>query len=244
MLSGKTTLGKLQKYTWPFTILVAVGGLWLPRLGLLVIPIMLSLITMSFFRGRYWCGNVCSHGSLFEYVLGAKSRRRDFPKFVKSPWFIWGVFLVFGFNIIRRLVSIASLWGTSLFWDRLGYIFVVSYLMVMVVGGVLAVFIRPRVWCSFCPMATMQKLAYKFGKLTGAALSSDRKVAISDPDKCRSCGKCAKVCPMGLSPHLGFADSNYFESEECIRCGKCVQACPFKLLSITDIVSRDEHQAA
>src|SRR5690554_2186625 len=169
----------LQSYTWPFTILVALGGLWWPRLGVLVIPIMVTLLIMSFFRGRYWCGNVCSHGSLYDHVLGPISRNRALPKLFRSPFFAWGFFLFFTYNIVRRLLVVTTLWGSSSFWDRLGFIFVMSYLMVLIVGGVLAVFFKPRTWCSFCPMGTMQKLSYRLGKLSHAALHADRKVTIS-----------------------------------------------------------------
>ena len=222
----------LQKYTWPFTLLVALGGLWVPRLGLLVIAIMLTLMVMSFLRGRYWCGNICSHGSLFDHVLGRFSKQRNIPKFLKSPYMIWGFFAFFGYNITRRIIAVAQLWGTSQFWDRLGLIFVVSYLMVMVVGGALAVFIRPRTWCTFCPMGTMEKLSYKLGQLLGVTKRTDLQVTILDQEKCRACGKCAKACPMELSPHLGFTESHQFSSENCIRCGECVEACPFQLLTI------------
>ncbi|NMB01159.1 MAG: hypothetical protein GX971_06520, partial [Firmicutes bacterium] len=58
VLKSTSRRDSIQKYTWPFTLVVAVGGLWWPRLGLLVLPIMLSLAIISFFRGRFWCGNV------------------------------------------------------------------------------------------------------------------------------------------------------------------------------------------
>ena len=54
----------LRRNAWLFTIVVAIGGLFQPRLGLLVIPVILALTLMSIFRGRYWCGNFCPHGSL------------------------------------------------------------------------------------------------------------------------------------------------------------------------------------
>ena len=59
----------VRKYGWLFTVLVAVGGLWQPKLGLLVILIMAALTITSFFTGRYWCGNFCPHGSLFDVIM-------------------------------------------------------------------------------------------------------------------------------------------------------------------------------
>jgi len=49
----------IRKYGWIFTLTVAFGGLWFPKLGLLVLPVILALTTLSFFKGRYWCGNFC-----------------------------------------------------------------------------------------------------------------------------------------------------------------------------------------
>ena len=238
--STKRGITSLQRYTWPFTILVALGGLWFPWLGLLVLPIMLTLIVMSFMRGRFWCGKICSHGSLFDYVLGRVSKNRNIPGFLKSPLFVSAFFAFFGYNMTRRLLVVARLWGTIQFWERLGFIFVAAYLMVFVVGGALAVVIRPRTWCSFCPMGTVEKLSYKLGKLSGVANRIDLKVTVSNRELCKLCGKCAKVCPMELTPYKNFSTSNQFDNENCIRCGKCVEACPFDLLSISNSSSVSE----
>lgn len=41
-----------------------------------------------------------------------------------------------------------------------------------------------------------------------------------EKEKCISCGKCQKACPVDLKPEEISA------SPECIKCGKCVEACP------------------
>ena len=90
--------------------------------------------------------------------------------------------------------------GTFDFMDKLGFVFVSTYLMVLIVGSILAVFITPRTWCQFCPMGTMQKLSYKLGKFARVADKTERYVTISNLDKCIKCGKCSKVCPFQLTP--------------------------------------------
>ena len=182
--SVRTGAAKLQKYTWPFTFLVAIGGLWQPRLGLLVVPVMLALMVMSFFRGRFWCGTVCSHGSLFDHVLGPFSRKRNIPKFLKSPYMAWGFFAFFGYNFTKRVITAAKLWGTSQFWDRLGFIFVASYLMVLVVGGVLALLIRPAPG-ALLPNGHHGKIVLQTGPTLWVTQRTDLQVTVSDPDKCR-----------------------------------------------------------
>lgn len=52
------TFSVLRKNAWVFTLLVAIGGLWEPKLGLLVILIMAGLMITGFFTGRFWCGNL------------------------------------------------------------------------------------------------------------------------------------------------------------------------------------------
>ena len=68
-IKANRTFSTIRKYAWIFTVLVAIGGLWEPKLGLLVILIMMGLTITAFFTGRYWCGNFCPHGSLFDKVF-------------------------------------------------------------------------------------------------------------------------------------------------------------------------------
>ncbi len=75
------TFTLIRKYGFIFTLLVAIGGLWYPKLGLLVIPVMIGLMLYSFFKGRYWCGNICAHGSLFDSLLMPISRNAKIPAF-------------------------------------------------------------------------------------------------------------------------------------------------------------------
>lgn len=168
----------IRSYAWIFTLLVALGGLLVPKLGLLVIFIMAGLVITSFFSGRYWCGNFCPHGSLFDVLILPISRNSKIPGFLKSKYFIIGFFIFFMFNFSRKILNVASLWGTYDFFDKLGFVFVSTYLMVLVVGSVLAVLIAPRTWCYFCPMGTIQKLSYRLGKLFRSADKSERFVTI------------------------------------------------------------------
>ena len=62
------TFTVIRQYAFLFTLTVAIGGLYYPKLGLSVIPVMIGLLLFSFFKGRYWCGNICAHGSLFDFA--------------------------------------------------------------------------------------------------------------------------------------------------------------------------------
>ncbi len=224
------TFTLLRRYAWIYTLLVAFGGLWFPRLGLSVPFIILGLTVTSLFMGRYWCGNVCAHGSLFDAVLLPFSKNKAFPKIVKNPYFIGLIFVFFGFNLSRRMLALSELWNSADFWDQLGMIFVGTYLMVTVLGSLLGIFFAPRTWCTFCPMGTIQKAMHFIGEKTGINEKTN-KVVTPEADKCKACGLCSKACPAQLSPHETFRDGKQFNHPECIKCSTCVYTCPAKILS-------------
>jgi len=229
-----------RKYAWLFTLMVGIGGLWFPKLGLLVLLVMLGLTVTSFLKGRYWCGNICPHGSLFDRLIMPISRNGNIPRGLKTRTFALLFFLFFMFNISRKVIKVAAIFGTMPFWDKLGFIFVVTYLMVLVVGGLLNIFFAPRTWCQFCPMGTIQTYSYKLGKALGLNKKTDEKITVAKAEKCHSCGKCARVCPMQLKPYLEFSEENQFDHEACIRCGTCVKNCPAGILSLSNHVKAAE----
>jgi NAD(P)H-flavin reductase/ferredoxin-like protein FixX len=223
-----------RKYAWIFTLTVAIGGLWFPMLGLLVLPVMVGLTTVSFFKGRYWCGNICPHGSLFDSLLYPITNNKKIPSFFKSKALGIIFFGYFSFNLGRKFIKVSGLWGSMMFWERLGFIFVASYLMVTVVGGVTSLAFSSRTWCNFCPMGTLQKISYKAGKFLGINDKTDEKITVANTDMCHVCGKCSRVCPMQLTPYLEFSEDNQFDSENCIRCSTCVENCPAGVLTLNN----------
>ena len=222
----------IRTYGWLFTFMVAVVGQWVPLLGLLVLPIMLSLTVMSFFRGRYWCGNFCPHGSLYDKILMPLSRNVDIPRIFTYRAAAIAFFVFFLFNLGRRILAVSALWGETPFWERLGYVFVMTYLVVAIVGGLFAVLFTPRTWCRICPMGTIQTASYALGRYLGVARKFDKKVSIKNKDMCHTCGKCARVCPIQLNPYLEFSGKNQYDDEQCIRCSTCVNNCPAQILNL------------
>lgn len=224
---------KFKRYSWLVVPVIAFGGLFYPKLGLLLIPIMLTLIILGFLKGKYWCGNLCPHGSLFDFLILRFSFNKKIPRLFTSGIFKTLFFLWYMNMFTSRLIQAWQSWGTLDFWDKLGFVFTFNYLIPTTVGTFLALFINPRTWCSFCPMGTMEQLAYKLGKLLRLNKHTDQKVTIAAKEKCRQCGKCAKVCPMQLKPYLAWDDNNQFSNENCIRCSTCIVNCPAQILSLS-----------
>lgn len=222
----------IRKFGWIFTLLVGIGGLYIPKLGLLVLPIIISLIIMSFFNGRYWCGNFCPHGSLFDSLFVPFSRNSKLYSFLRykiTLILFTGFFMA---NLIRKILNSVSFFQDNSFLDKLGYVFVTTYLSVIVMGGILSIINTGRAWCQICPMGFMEKVSYKLGNLMKANKKTDKLITISNIDACVKCGKCEKVCPMQISPYSEFNENSQFTSTNCIKCLTCVVNCPINLLSL------------
>ncbi len=221
-----------KRFSWLLIPLVAVGGLWYPRLGLLMIPIMLTLLVMGFLKGKYWCGNFCPHGSLFDGIITPYSHFKEIPQFLKSK-LVGGLALGwFMFMLGIRLIRVLAHWGTIDFWDKLGYVFVFNYLVVTVVGISVALLVNPRTWCAFCPMGVSQVIAFKLGRILNLNRSTHEFISFTDRSLCRECGLCGKVCPMQLQPYLDADDEGTLEDDHCIKCKVCVKNCPLNVLEL------------
>lgn len=222
----------LKRYAWLFMLVVGVGGLWVPRLGIFIIPVMITLMVMGLLRGKYWCGNICPHGSFFDGIILPWSRGRDIPPFFRSRLLAALLLGWFMYMMVSRLVVVIPTLGEAGFLDRLGFVFVINYFVVTVVGTALALLINPRAWCLACPMGTFQLLLYRLGCRLGINRKTDLRLAVADPGECRSCGKCSRACPVQLSPYPGLVKGQAFDHGQCFRCSTCAHNCPAGLLSL------------
>ena len=51
-----------------------------------------------------------------------------------------------------------------------------------------------------------------------------------DPEKCKACGLCQKVCPVNAIEGEA-REKRAINQEKCIKCGTCLASCPFKAIS-------------
>ena len=57
------------------------------------------------------------------------------------------------------------------------------------------------------------------------------KQYVIDPEKCKSCSKCARGCPVQAidgKPKIPYK----IDQSKCIKCGACIEACPFKAIYV------------
>lgn len=138
--------------------LIVIGGLFYPILGYLVIAMMVFLLILSFFKGRYWCWNFCPRGAFLDILMSKFTLNRPLPKIFTKQWFRWLVLvLLMSFLVFRITKS-----GGSLI--AIGAIFVSMCLITTIISIILGATTKHRGWCAICPMGTLQQTIYQSRK--------------------------------------------------------------------------------
>ena len=164
--------------------------------------------------GRGWCGYACWTAMVLDLLpykepqqLGKKRLGWiRYALFAGSLLFV-GALFVFDVAGKEQILWISFLAGNALYYA---------------VGIALAFAFRDnRAFCKYiCPVTVFLKPTSYFSLLRVKC----------DEEKCVSCGKCRKVCPMNVNPS---ANSRKRENAtECILCLRCVEECPKKALKL------------
>ncbi len=199
---------KITPYIGIIVLVISIGGLFYPKLGYFLLFVFASLIIISPFRGRWFCGNLCPRGSFVDFWLGPISRKVKIPKTLRSMWVRVPVFiLLMGFMVFRII-------GTQGVVDKVGMVFVAMCILTTSISILFGISIAPRAWCTFCPMGTLQR-----------TLGGKKYQLKVDKDKCIECGICQKICPMQLPVN------EIMNKPDCIKCARCVEECPKEALS-------------
>ncbi|MFP4655279.1 MAG: 4Fe-4S binding protein [Methanohalobium sp.] len=197
---------KITPYMGIIVLIVATVGLWYPILGYFMVVMLATLMIISPFRGRWFCGNICPRGSLYDFWVGKITKSKKIPKILESMWVRVPVFAAMMGFMGYRIFEVIQ---TESFVNQLGMVFVSMCFVSTSVAVVLGVFVSPRTWCTICPMGTVQRI-----------IGGDKYQLQVDDDKCISCNKCSKVCPMHLDV------KNVSNNPDCIKCERCVDNCP------------------
>ena len=140
-----------------FLPLIVIGGLFYPLLGYLVVAMMAVFLTLSFFKGRYWCWNLCPRGAFLDIVMSKASLNKPLPRTFLKQWFRWLIFVLLMSFLIFRIVHA----GGNLI--AVGSVFVVMCILTTIISIILGVLTKHRGWCMICPMGMLQE---KIGKIS------------------------------------------------------------------------------
>jgi polyferredoxin len=174
---------------------------------------MTTGIIGGLFNGRYVCGNLCPRGGFFDRVMAPLSPKKSIPEFLRRMP-LRGIILgaLTGFMVYRLSKNPAS-------WRHWGYTFWVMCVITTTIGVILGLLVHQRMWCSFCPIGTVQ-----------SALGGKKNMLRIDLLTCIECYLCEKACPFGLSI-VRHKKSGIVNESDCLKCSECVMVCPRKALS-------------
>lgn len=196
-----------------------IAGYFYPVIGLLALICMIAPVAFAVRKGRWWCGNACPRGSLYDKVLARYSPHREIPAFVRKRGFrifmVMFIFTMFG-------IQMSQAWGD---WNAMGRVFWLIILVTTIVGVTLSFIYAPRTWCSFCPMGTLSSFVTP---RRGNLPDGYRRIIVDE--KCTTkCKVCSGVCPMQLKPYESRDDREGLLHPDCIKCKRCTAGCPLKV---------------
>lgn len=161
--------------------------------------------------GRGWCGFACWTAmvlDLLPYKVPEQPRKK------------WGWIRYITFTISFIFVSALFLAQVKNMEKIMFWAFLIGNGLYYIVGIILAFALKDnRAFCKYiCPVTIFLKPMSYFALLR----------ITCDKNKCVSCGKCKKVCPMNVD--ITDNSRKRKNGTECILCFECVKACPKKAL--------------
>ncbi len=161
--------------------------------------------------GRGWCGYACWTAMILDLLPYKEARQPRKPLgFIR--YIVFSASLIF---VAALFLLKAPDMPELMFWS-----FIIGNIIYYAIGITLAFLLGDnRAFCKYiCPVAVFLKPASYFSLLR----------VKNNEEKCVSCGKCKKVCPMDVD----MTDNNRkrLNGTECILCFKCIDECPAKAL--------------
>ncbi len=163
--------------------------------------------------GRGWCGYACWTAmvlDLLPYKTAQQPRKRI--GYIRYITFMTS----FLFIVTLLLLQVADI-SRIMFWS-----FIIGNTLYYGIGIVLAFAIKDnRAFCKYiCPITVFLKPASFFSLL---------RVKI-DKEKCISCERCKKACPMDVDMTVNSRKRT--NATECILCLNCIDVCPKEALHL------------
>ncbi len=197
--------------------------------GSFILFALLFFLSIPF--GRLFCAYLCPAGGLQEcaFEVNGKQPKQGWRNRIK--YILWGVWLsvvIFCYFYGGGIAAIDFFFETE---NGISVSTVQSYIIYY--GIVCLIFIPSilfgkRAFCHyFCWMAPFMALGTKlrkFLRLPGVHIQA------TEENKCVSCGKCKKACPMGIDVAAEMKNG-VIHHPECIQCGACVDNCPRNALA-------------
>ena len=178
-----------------------------------VIHYLVAKICGPIFFGRGWCCYACWTGMILD-LLPYKVPQTERKKIGYIRY------ITFGFSLI--FVSLLFIFKVNDIEYIMFLSFIIGNVLYYLIGILLAFLFKDnRAFCKYiCPVTVFLKPASYFSVMRIKC----------DKDKCISCGKCKRNCPMNV--HMLDNSRKRKNGTECILCLKCANECPKKALRL------------
>ncbi len=176
-----------------------------------VIHYAVAKIFGPIFFGRGWCGYACWTAMVLD-LLPYKVPKYPRKKFGFIRYIVFAISLIF--------VSALFLLHVNNLEEIMLWAFIIGNILYYAIGITLALVLKDnRAFCKYiCPITVFLKPASYFSFLRVKC----------DKEKCISCNKCKKNCPMNVD--MTNNSRKRENGTECILCMKCMDECPKKAL--------------
>lgn len=173
---------------------------------------IIALVLLTLLFGRVYCSVLCPLGLFQEAVR----------LFVRKPL---SLHVNRAFKYILAVFVFGSLLGGTAFFARLldpyalfGAAFSGAAWGLCVLGAIsILTVLKGRFFCTdICPLGALLGFLSKYAVFQ----------IFIEARKCRTCGKCARICPGGCIDYQNCTVQN----DLCIRCLKCLKVCPFQAM--------------
>lgn len=157
--------------------------------------------------GRGWCGYACWTAMILDFLPYKIPRQ---PR-KKIGWIRYITFAVSFLFVAALFLAHVGNMEKIMFWA-----FIIGNLLYYAVGiGLAFLFKDNRAFCKYiCPITVFLKPMSYFSLLRIKC----------DTNKCISCGKCKRLCPMNVD--ITDNSRKRKNGTECILCFECVKGCP------------------
>ena len=206
--------------------------------GSFIVFVLLFIMSVPF--GRLFCSFFCPAGGLQEcaFAINEKTPKQGWRNYIKFViWGIWLIIVVLCYFHSEEIVAIDFWFETE---NGISVSSVQSYIIyygIICLIFIPAILFGKRTFCHYlCWMAPFMILGIKLRRLfqlPGIHIRANKK------DNCLSCGKCNKVCPMGIDI-MKETKHGIISNQECIQCGVCIDNCPKNVLAF-GLIERKEN---
>jgi len=193
------------------------------------VALVLGVLAVTLFLGRYWCSHLCPVGGIMELGsrLVPRFLRIDFSR-VPAPPVRYGYLTVYLAAPILGLGSLCCsycnfaalprLLGAPFSQADLAYFLRTAGLINLGLVVVLGFFSKGgRAYCNLlCPVGALDAIANRLGFRLG------KRMQVSAAD-CDGCGRCAASCPTWA---IRVGESARIDQLSCMPCRICESECP------------------